>query len=171
MKRTRHIALGGLSAALSLIFLGIACVAPTGRLGISAVAGLFPAFAVIAGGLSYGFACWGTAGLLGLLLLPDKLVAILYLSALGFYPVLKSVIERLHRLAPEWLLKLLFFNGMFTVLGMLFQDAFFQFLPDVLNRGYILYAAGNTVFVAYDLALSRLLTAVAVRLKKGLRKP
>ena len=144
---------------------------PSGHLGFTAVAGLFPAFAVIAGGLPCGFACWGVAGALGLLLLPDKFIAGLYLMALGLYPVLKSAIEQLRCLVLEWLLKLLFFNGILTLLITLFRGVFLPILPSVMSKGWILYAAGNVVFILYDLALSGLLTTAARRLKKGLRKP
>ena len=108
---SRSIAWGGIMAAGSLLFLWIASVSPSGRMGLTAVAGLFPMAGVLAAGRAAGYLCWAAAGLLGLLILPDKGVALLYLIFLGVYPVLKSKIESLrkHR-GIEWLLKLLAFN-------------------------------------------------------------
>ena len=74
-----RVALVGVLAALSLIALYLSAVSPTARMGIVAIAGLFPAGAVVSAGLKAGFFCYGAAGLLGLLLVPDKANALLYL--------------------------------------------------------------------------------------------
>ena len=65
-------ALVGVLAALSLALLLLASFSPSGRMGIAAVAGLVNAAAVISGGLHSGFLCWAEAGILGLILSPDK---------------------------------------------------------------------------------------------------
>ena len=59
-----RVALTGVLAALSLVFLWISAVAPAGRLGLVAVAGVFPAGAVVSAGLGAGFFCYGATGLL-----------------------------------------------------------------------------------------------------------
>lgn len=163
-------ALCGLTAALSLIFLWFACLVPSGKLGLCAVAGVFPACAVLTGGVSYGFFSWAASGLLGLLLLPDKFTALLYLAALGLYPVLKSVLEQLPNRGAEWLLKFLYFNTVLTLFWIFARTALLGAIPEVLSRTGLLYAAGNAVFLIYDLALSQLLTQIGKRLKKGLHK-
>ena len=48
-------ALAGVFGALSLLTLYISAIVPTGRLGLVAAAGIFPAGAVVSGGLSAGF--------------------------------------------------------------------------------------------------------------------
>lgn len=58
-----------------------------------------------------GYLCWAASALLGLFLLPDKGVALLYLIFLGLYPVVKNNIEGLRRLPLEWLCKLACFNA------------------------------------------------------------
>ena len=78
-----RVALVGVLAALSLIALYLSAVSPTARMGIVAIAGLFPAGAVVSAGLKAGFFCYGAAGLLGLLLVPDKANALLYLLFFG----------------------------------------------------------------------------------------
>ncbi len=70
--RTGKTALGGILAAGALVMLWLACVAPSGRLGLTAVGGLFPMAATLAAGRVAGYLCWGAASLLGLILLPDK---------------------------------------------------------------------------------------------------
>ena len=54
-RNTRRTALGGVLAAGSLAVLWLACIAPTGSLGVTAVAGLFPMVAVVTSGRPAGF--------------------------------------------------------------------------------------------------------------------
>ena len=68
-------ALGGILAAGALVMLWLASVAPSGRLGLTAVGGLFPMAATLAAGRAAGYLCWGAAGRLALVILPDKGVA------------------------------------------------------------------------------------------------
>ena len=98
-----RVALVGVLAALSLIALYLSAVSPTARMGIVAIAGLFPAGAVVSAGLKAGFFCYGAAGLLGLLLVPDKANALLYLLFFGLWPMLKSLLERIPVRPLEWL--------------------------------------------------------------------
>ena len=97
MRRTKTgaVALGGVLAAGSLAVLWLACVIPSGQLGVTAAAGLFPVGAVLAAGRGAGLLCWAAASVLGLLLLPDKGVALMYLFFMGLYPVVKSRLEQL----------------------------------------------------------------------------
>ena len=76
----------GVLAALSLIALYLSAVSPTARMGIVAIAGLFPAGAVVSAGLKAGFFCYGAAGLLGLLLgSRRRLSAGVSMAVLAFY--------------------------------------------------------------------------------------
>ena len=81
--------------------LWLACIAPSGRLGLTAVGGLFPMAATLAAGRVAGYLCWGAASLLGLFLLPDKGVALLFLMFFGLYPVVKERVESLRKKASR----------------------------------------------------------------------
>ena len=74
-KQSASTALGGVMAAGSLVVLWLACVAPSGRIGLTAAAGLFPMAATLCAGRTAGCLCWAAASLLGLFMLPDKGVA------------------------------------------------------------------------------------------------
>lgn len=159
-------ALSGVLAAGSLTVLWLASAAPSGQLGLTAVAGLFPVGAVLASGRRAGYLCWAASAILGLLVLPNKGVALLYASFLGGYPVLKSRLESgTHRLV-EWGVKLLCFNGMLTLLWMLFQGLLLPAVPPWLEgRTWLLYLLGNPVFILYDIGLSRLITMLMTRIR------
>ncbi len=163
-------ALGGVLAAGALVMLWLACVAPSGRLGLSAVGGLFPMAATLAAGRGAGYLCWGAAGLLGLVILPDKGVALLFLAFFGLYPVVKGAIESLRRLPVEWGLKLAFFNVILTISWFVFRELFLPNPPQWLgDNTLLLYGAGNVVFVMYDVGLSRLVAMLSSRLGSGRR--
>ncbi|MCI9425595.1 MAG: hypothetical protein HFF30_08540 [Flavonifractor sp.] len=163
-------ALAGVFGALSLLTLYISAIVPTGRLGLVAAAGIFPAGAVVSGGLSAGFFCYGAAGLLGLLLLPDKASALLYLLLFGLWPMMKSLIEGLRRLALEVLCKLLFLNGVLSLLWFGLRGVFLPFLPAALSQSWMVYLVGNVGFFIYDLGFSKLIDFYTVRVDKVLRK-
>ena len=161
----RRIALGGVLAAGSLAVLWLTSLAPTGQLGLTAVAGLFPVAAVLSAGRTAGYLCWAAASLLGLLLVPSKGVVLLYLFFLGLYPVLKSRLESLKSRPAEWIGKLACFNAALTVLLAFFRALFLPALPGWLTANlWVLYGAGNAVFLAYDIALSRLIGGLRGRL-------
>lgn len=167
---SRSIALGGILGAGSIVLLYLACVIPSGRLGFAAAAGLFPMVGVLASGRFTGILCWAVSGLLGLLLLPDKGIAILYLLFLGLYPVVKSWIESLGKLPLEWGLKLVCFNLCLTVVWFLGSSLLLPNLPTWLSQNVLLvYLAGNVVFVIYDIGLSRLIALIQTRLGPGSR--
>lgn len=160
----------GILSALSLALLALASVAPTGRLGLVAAAGLMPAAAVVSGGLPLGFLCWAASGLLGLILLPDKGNALLYLAFFGIYPMVKSAVERLRKLPLEWLCKLAFFNGVLTVFWLVLRSVLLAALPSQLRQPWLAYLAGNIVFILYDYGFSKLMMFYAARIDRIIRR-
>lgn len=162
---TRRAALGGVLAAGSLVFLSLACIVPSGRLGLAAAAGLFPVAAVLALGRGAGYLCWASASALGMILLPDKGVAALFLAFFGVYPVLKSRFENLRSQAISWLCKLTCFNAALTVFWFFLRGLFLPEVPEWLSRDVLVFLLGNIVFLIYDIGLSRLIFALLSRIK------
>lgn len=163
--KTGQVALGSILAAGSLVVLFLTCMAPTGKLGFTAVAGLFPMIGVLAAGRAVGYMCWAAAAILGLILLPDKSVAMLYLLFLGIYPVLKERIESMRSLPLEWLLKLLCFNLALTLCWFALRTLFLPSLPGWLGQSSpLVYGLGNLVFVCYDIGLSQLIASLRKKL-------
>jgi len=168
------IALTGLLAAVSLVFLFLAGVIPSGWAGVTAVAGLAVAVAVASAGYLSGVLCWLVSGLLGLLLLPAKHVAVLFFCLFGLYPVLKCLFERVPIRGLEYELKLAFFNLVFFGLYALAFPLLFQsfaadwhfpvpFLPSAA-------LGGNLIFLAYDYAFSKVMALLQARLVPQLRR-
>lgn len=155
--------------ALSLILVYVAAIAPSGKWGIVAVAGLFPTAAVISVSLKAGLLCWAGVSLLAFLLLPDKLCALIYCVLFGLYPMVKSLIERLRRLPLEYALKLAFFNIAFTFIYVVMRTAVLNSLPSALSTVWVLYVAANVVFLLYDFGFSKLIGLYVTRINRAVR--
>ncbi len=155
--------------ALSLIFVYIGAVVPSGNWGLVAVAGLFPAAVVISVSLKAGFLCWAGVSVLSFLLLPGKFCALLYTVLLGLYPMIKALIERLHMIALEYILKLIFFNAAFTLIFLVTNAAMLASLPAALGVTWVLYLAANVVFLIYDFGFTKLIVFYITRISRGVR--
>ena len=119
-----------------------------------------------AAGRGAGLLCWAAASILGLLLLPDKGVALMYLVFLGLYPVVKSRLEQLKSRTAEWAGKLVCFNAALTLLWLAFRELFLPALQEWMSaQVWVLYLAGNVIFILYDIALSRLIGGLNARLR------
>ena len=166
--RRLNTALGGVMAAGSLALLWLACVAPSGRIGLTAAAGLFPVAVTLYAGRPAGYLCWAAASVLGLFMLPDKGVAVLFLAFLGLYPVAKGRLETLERRTVEWGLKLSWFNLTLTLFWFVMQQLLLPEAPEWLeHNALLLYVLGNLIFVMYDVGLSRLITLLRIRLSRA----
>lgn len=165
-----QVTLVGMLTALSLAFLYLSTLSPMARLGITAIAGVFPAGAVVSAGLGAGFFSYGATGILGLLLLPSKSCVILYLLFFGLWPMLKSLLERLPNRVLEWVCKLLVFNGILAVLLLGLRELLLPFLPAGLEGNWLIFAAGNVAFVIYDVGFSKLIGLYVARVDRVLRK-
>jgi hypothetical protein len=168
-KRTRKLTLTALMSALTIVFLYIAAVFPTGQLGFVAVASLFGIAAVIEGGLISGLLVFVISALLGFLIIPTKTVLLSYVLFFGYYPVLKSLIERIRKLPIEWVLKLVLFNGALTAFWFLFRELVFSI--QLANYGTaVVYIIGNVVFIIFDFGVSKMIGFYIARISKNLKK-
>jgi len=150
--------LTALFMALSVVLLYIGSLFPTFSPSFGMLASLFTVAAVVESGVSYGAMCYVGAAVLGLLLVPDKSSILMYVTFMGYYPVIKSLIERLNKMALEWVIKLIFMNIVLTIDLLLSRFVFVadmnETVFDIIPVGYALM---NVVFVMYDYAI----TAVA----------
>lgn len=167
---TFAIAFAAVLTAFSLVILYAAAVAPTGRLGLVALAGLLPAASVVSTGLWGGLVTYGAVGLLGFLLLPDKGGVILYLVFFGLYPIVKYGIERLKNLLLEIVLKLLFCNGAFALIWFAFRTALLGAVSFGDLALWMIWIGVNVVFLVYDYGFSKLIAFYVQRVDRVLTR-
>ncbi|MCD8052388.1 MAG: hypothetical protein LUE89_12060 [Clostridiales bacterium] len=169
-RRLRQVALCAMLSAVTLTLLLIASFLPSGRMGLSAVSGLAVAVAVCAVGYGGGLSCYVVSGVLGLLLLPSKEVAVYYCLCFGVYPVVKAWIEARKNLVLEWVMKLAVGNVLMLAVYWVLQKLLQITLTFRGVGSWALLAVGNVVFVCYDIAFSQIMTYVQQRLLPVLRR-
>ena len=170
----QKIALIGMMAAVGFLFLLLAGIAPTGWIGITALAGFPVALCVSVAGYLSGVMCWIAAGLLALLLVPGKQVAILCLCRFGHYPILKNRIERVKSFLLAVTIKLLCYNAVFFSLYFMAYPLMFQSVSNQWKWRVpllpALWIVTNIVFLAYDYAFSKIMALLQVRLVPEMRQ-
>ena len=167
--RSAKVAYPAILGALSLIFVYIASVVPTGNWGFVAVAGLFPAAVVISVGMKAGFLCWAGVSVLAFVLLPGKFCALLFAALFGLYPMIKALAEGLRLGVLSYVLKLVFFNVVFTLIFSVMKAAVLNSLPSALSEIWLLYAVGNIVFLLYDFGFSKLIGFYIARIGRAVK--
>jgi len=153
-RKTRSLTLSALFTALTLISLYVASVWPTGMPGLVAFSSLFGAAAVIEVGVAPGLYVYIASSALGMLLLPNKSAPLLYILFFGFYPVVKSLIERIGAAAARWALKILIFNASLAAMWLVFRELTFYFGGDLFGLA-LLHLGGSAVFALFDYGYSK----------------
>ncbi len=99
---------------------------------------------------------------------------LLYIFFLGYYPILKAVVEKIRKPVAEWVLKILSFNSAVALVYMLFSKAMGISLSDFGILGefgiVILLVLGNTAFILYDIAVSRMASVYIFAVRPKLNK-
>lgn len=164
MKKSKTFALtfSAIISALSLVFMLLTGLIPVGTYALPCIAGAMLAAVVIEAGYVGAVAAYAVVSVLSFLLASDKEAALYYVAFLGFYPILKGLIERLRLKPIQYIMKFALFN-----LCMIF--AFFAgiFLLSIPKESFELFGvylpwvfllAGNFIFIIYDIALTRMIT-------------
>ena len=157
MKNTKKITLCGMTAALSVMVMFVSYF-PYLTYAIPAIAGLFMMVPLIECGVSWAFGTYIASSAL-IFITGETEAKILYILFLGYYPILKSLIEKINKQAVEWILKLICFNiaavAFYYVSSRLFAVSVDDFGEWGKYGALIFLAICNVVFVLYDIGISR----------------
>lgn len=156
---TKRVTFSAICLALTVIFLYAAATLSTGKIAALGLASLLCGICVSRFGVRYGVALYVGASILALLLLPNKMFALLYVLFAGYYPIVKLYIEKLRRLWVEWILKLLFFDVILIILYIIVKLFFMPVLTSTLALLVLRYLGPaiiilQVVFIIYDWILS-----------------
>ena len=174
MKNTVKVTCCGLLSALSVAVMLLTnfplflYTVPT----IAAVVFIIPA---IEFGTKWGFLCYAVTSVLSLLLPTEKEVLIVFIGILGYYPILKMVIERIGKKLPELCIKLTVFNvaiiTSYAVIIKVVGMSPFQ-IGNLSGRAVeaMFLAVGNAVFLMLDYALTKVIVLYFWKLRKPIRK-
>ena len=158
--KTKTIALGGMLAAVAVVIMCMGGLIPIATYICPMLCIMVQYIVFRLCGRKIAWVWYVVVALLSLLMGPDKEGAGVFLL-LGYYPILKSIIERLHKHVIEWVLKLICFNiaavafyyvATSTVIGVSFDD----FGEWGKYGAWAFLGLCNVVFVIYDVGISRM---------------
>ena len=165
--KTKKLAISAVMSALGVVIMYIGAVVSVLDLTMVAMASLIIFFAVIELQGPYPWLVYSVTAILGILLLPCKECATMYLLFGGLYPIFKEMFERLHPIVC-WILKFSFFNT--SLLLIITIVVYILHVPDTeLSFGWLIFLCGNGVFLLYDIATTKLVTLYMVKLRKLLK--
>lgn len=152
---TRHIALGGVLAALAVVIQCLGGLIPVATFVLPMLCCLLLAVVLKLCGSRIAWAWYGAVAILGSLLGPDKEAAALFVF-LGYYPIVKP---KLDAWRLSWLWKGLLFNAsvclvyalLLQLLGMAELAAEYAQMGNVMLAGML--ATGNVIFFLFDKVL------------------
>ena len=158
MKKSSKITLCAVCSALSVVFMLLGYF-PYLTYAVPAVAGLFVMIPLIEIGTSYAFACYTVSSAI-VLLVAEPETKVLYILLLGYYPIVKAIIEKIRNFAAEWIIKMSLFNVTVAVSYFVFKYLtnidVEDFGPFGKYGAYLFVVLCNIAFVMYDIAISRI---------------
>lgn len=174
MKKSSVTALGGMLAALSVVFMFMTGLIPFLTYAMPAFCGAILVLLVIEANVKWSLGVYAAVSILSLLLVPDKEAAVMYVAFFGYYPVMKSFLEGRFSKTISWILKFLLFNVAIVLAYVVIIYVFNIPLDEMEEFGKmavpILLGVGNVVFFVYDIALTRLISTYLSSWQKKFRK-
>ncbi len=162
MKKSTQVAIGGLSAALCLLMMFMTGLVPFSSYLFPAMAGIVLIAVADEMGVKTALLVYAVVSVLAILIVPDQEAKLLFILFLGYYPMLKPVLEKLPRLF-SFFIKLAVFNGI--IVAFYYITLYILGIPDILEGWgdlgkYTIYAAlgmANFTFIMYDFLLTQVL--------------
>lgn len=172
MKKTNKITFCALLSALAVVLM-LGAWFPYLTYTIPAFAGLCIMIVFLELGFKWAILSFLTSAALTILFCEPEAM-LMYVFILGYYPILKAVIERINKPILEWPIKIIFFNAVVILVYSFIAELFGVHLTDTNDFGkytvYIVLAVGNIVFVVYDITVSKMAAFYFYFIQPKLRK-
>ena len=172
MKNTVKITFCAIMAALASVLM-ILSYFPYFTYAVPAIAGLASLIVLIEINSKWA---WGTYLISAFLAIffaePESML--MFVLFLGYYPILKSHIERIQSKTVQYLLKFAVFNAAVLLVYGLLASVFGLYMEDIQNSGKFfvigLLALANVTFYLYDIVLVRAANFYIYRLHRQISK-
>ncbi len=168
------VALGGVTAALSLILMIVAGVTTSLVYAIPMLTGAFLMAIVIEFGKGFAFLEYVAVSIISMLLLGNKEAAVMYVAFFGYYPIIKSFLEKHLKGFVCWIIKYLIFNVAMIVAYFIVSEIFMISFEDIETLGKfalpLLLFIGNILFFMYDILLTRLVSIYIYKWRKSVKR-
>lgn len=159
---TKKISFCAMMSVLGIICLLLSIILQSNTIFLYLFSTLFTYIATEEHGLKYGLLTYAVISLAGFMLVADKVSIIAYIIVVGYYPVIKHVIDHFninHFL--KWALKIVFALAISTVALLLLST----YLTADMNLTFM-YPVGIVVFVIYDVMLTMGIKFYALKLRR-----
>lgn len=154
--KAREISYAGLLAATSLLFLILASLLPKGNSLFYVLSSVCVMIIVWLYSIKVGIVMYIAVSVLALIVVPNKLVAILYVFIFGFYPIVKALCERGFPFYVEIGLKLLYYNIVLIILYFVIKIIIRE-IPHFKFGIVLTVVSSEIIFVLYDYLLTLIL--------------
>lgn len=159
---TKKITFCSMMAVMGILSLLLSNILQTNTVFLYLFSTLFTYICVEEHGIKYGILTYAAISLVGFMLVADKISIIAYALVVGYYPVIKHIIDHINvNKILKWILKIVFAVLVATAALVILK----AYLPIDMNL-IILYPIGITVFVIYDIVLAMGIKFYALRLRK-----
>lgn len=166
MKITKKISLCAILTALAFIVLLLGAFFDTVTLSTAAIASIFVMIAVAELGYMYSAMVYAATAVIAFLLLPSKDPFILFSCFFGYYPILKSLCEKLKR-NFSFLLKGIVFTVGYLFIALI-GSLFFVVVDEYVKILFVLFPFFLAVFYLFDYAFTKLISLYCQKLRKRL---
>lgn len=153
---TRKITYAGMMAALTIIFLIFASILPRANSIFYILCSVSIMIMVWLFGIKEGFLVYIASSLLGIFLIPNKLVAMVYILIFGLYPIIKALCEKGFPIYVEFFLKLLYYNLALIILYFMFK-LIIKEIPHFKYGILLTVISSEVIFILYDYLLTLIL--------------
>ena len=166
----------GMAAALCVALMLLGTIIPIAMFIAPAVASFLIATVCMECGITMAWTAYAAVSLLGLLFVPDKEVALVFVFLLGYYPLVKPRFERIRLPLVRVLCKLLLCNGavlaMYGLVLLLVPAGSIsqELRTTALAMTLLTLGMGNVAFALYDRALCNLLLLYKLKWQPELHK-
>jgi hypothetical protein len=170
--RTAHrVSLTAMFASMSLLFLYLAAVLPTGRIAMYFLSSVFVMGLVIEEEMGLAILMYIAVSLMSLLLMPNILRVLPYVFFFGHYGIGKYYIQsRIKDKVAAYIVKLLYYNVALGLVYLLAQQIIYE---DVLNTGmafWLFVVLAEVAFVVYDFVFDKVTAYYFNNLRRLLMK-
>lgn len=149
--KAKHIAEDGIFAALTIVLLYSASILPISKLSILTIASCLIPISIIRTSIKSAVLVYIASSILSFFLVTTN-IALCYTLFFGIYGIIKYFIEKIRNMPIELLLKLIAFNILLVTIYLVTTNLLINF--NINYPLYIIWLAGQIVFLIYDYALT-----------------
>jgi MFS family permease len=169
-----RVAVGGLVSAFSLVIMLCTGIFPFGTYAFPLIAGVLLISIFIEFGFKWSILVYVVVSIMSLFFVSDKEAALFFTLLFGYYPIVKSYIERLSKRVIQYIIKFGIFNA--SAVSVYFLMLFVFNLPKDafevfgVNLPLVFLIVGNFAFIIYDKCINVLVAQYLSKYRKILFK-